>query len=101
MEKNKNLKISADGCQGSPHALGTRADLWFGHGCSGHRMRSEHERTRMFSEQERNHGLGMDALVTVGTTLWSEHSPNLKVHKPSIFSLASRMAAWSTPLQQP
>ena len=38
----------------SPYALGTRTELWFGHGCSGRRMRLEHER---------NYGLGMDALV--------------------------------------
>ena len=37
-------------------ARGTRTELWFGHGCSGHRMLLEHER---------NYGLGMDALVTV------------------------------------
>ena len=41
--------------QRSPYALGTRTELWFGHGCSGHRMLLEHERNR---------GLGMDALVT-------------------------------------
>ena len=40
----------------SPYALGTRTELWFGHGCSGHCMLLEHER---------NYGLGMDALVTV------------------------------------
>ena len=40
----------------SAYALGTRTELWFGHGCSGHRMLLEHER---------NYGLGMDALVTV------------------------------------
>ena len=28
----------------SPHALGTRTELWFGHGCSGERMLSKHER---------------------------------------------------------
>ena len=39
-----------------PYALGTRTELWFGHGCSGDRMLLEHER---------NYGLGMDALVTV------------------------------------
>ena len=38
------------------YALGTRAELWFGHGCSGERMLLEHER---------NYGLGMDALVSV------------------------------------
>ena len=40
----------------SAHALGTRTELWFWHGCSGQRMLLEHER---------NHGFGMDALVTV------------------------------------
>ena len=40
----------------SSHALGTRTRLWFGHGCSGHRMLWEHER---------DYGLGMDALVIV------------------------------------
>ena len=39
-----------------PDSLGTRTELWFGHGCSGHRMLLEHER---------NYDLGMDALVTV------------------------------------
>ena len=42
-------------------AFGTRTELWFehwfGHGCSGHRMLSEHKQ---------NYGLGMDAVVTVG-----------------------------------
>ena len=40
----------------SGYALGTRTELWFGHGCSGRRM---------LLENERNHGLGMDALVSV------------------------------------
>ena len=40
----------------SPYALGTRTDLCFGHGCSGHGMLLEHERI---------YALGMDALVTV------------------------------------
>ena len=40
----------------SSYALRTRTLLWFGHGCSGHRMLSEHERY---------YGLGMDALVIV------------------------------------
>ena len=39
----------------SPYALGTRAEFWFEHGCSCHRVLLEHER---------NSGLGMDALVT-------------------------------------
>ena len=38
------------------YALGTRTELWFGHGCSGYCMLLEHER---------NYGLGMDALDTV------------------------------------
>ena len=37
-------------------ALVTVRELWFWHGCSGHRMLLEHKR---------NYGLGMDALVTV------------------------------------
>ena len=40
----------------SPYALRTRSLLWFGHGCSGHCVLSEHEHYD---------GLGMDALVTV------------------------------------
>ena len=40
------------------YALGTRTDLWFGHGFSRERMHLEHERT---------YGLGMDSLVSVCT----------------------------------
>ena len=40
----------------SAYALGTRTELWFGHGCSGQRMILEHER---------NFGSGLDALVSV------------------------------------
>ena len=40
----------------SSYALGARTLLWFGHGCSGHRMLLEHKRY---------HGLGTDALVIV------------------------------------
>ena len=40
----------------SPYALGTLTELCFGHGCSGHRM---------LLENERSYGLGMDALVIV------------------------------------
>ena len=40
----------------SADALGTRSELWFGHGCSGQRMLLEHDR---------KYGLGMDALVSV------------------------------------
>ena len=77
----------------SPYALGTRTELWFGHGYSADRMLSEHERNygvgmklwssyalptrtevwfghgcsghRMLFQHERKYGLGMDALVTV------------------------------------
>ena len=57
-------------------ALGTRKFLWFGHGCSCHRARLEHERFYDLgmdalesvgnAEHKRSHGLGMDALETVG-----------------------------------
>ena len=51
-----------------PYALGTRAELRFGHGCSV---------KRVLLEQERNYGLDMDALVTEcswnTTELWSGH----------------------------
>ena len=40
----------------SAYALGTRTLLWFGHGCFGQRMLSEHERY---------YDLRMDALVSV------------------------------------
>ena len=42
--------------EAGPYALGTRTLFWFGHGCSGNRMLSKHERY---------HGLGMDAVVAV------------------------------------
>ena len=89
------------------YAHGTRTDLWFGHGCSGHACSWNKNgiivRAWMFWSPN---ALGtrspvwfgyMDALVIVCATLWFEHSPNLKVHKPSICSLAPKMAAWSTP----
>ena len=52
----------------SSHALGTRTELCFGHGCCGERMQLEHER---------NYALGMDAAVSVcswntnGSMLWA------------------------------
>ena len=42
----------------SSYAHGARTLSWLGHGCSGHRMLSEHERS---------YGLGTDALVIVCT----------------------------------
>ena len=53
------------GCCRAPYALGTRTELWFGHGCFGDRMLLEHER---------NYGLGMDAAgshaLGTQTELW-------------------------------
>ena len=59
------------------YALGTRTELWFGHGCSGHGMLLEHERNcglgigcsgdRLLLEHERYYALGMDSLVSVGS----------------------------------
>ena len=71
----------------SLYALGTQTELWFGHGCRGHRGRLERERNYGSSiglgmvtelwfwhgccghrgrlERERNYGLGMDAVVIV------------------------------------
>ena len=52
----------------SAYALGTRTDLWFGHGCSGQRM---------LLKRERNYDLSIDALVSVcswntnGTMVWA------------------------------
>ena len=52
----------------SSYALGTRTRLWFGHGCSGQRRLSQHER---------DYGLDMDSLVIVcsGNTneIWFGH----------------------------
>ena len=93
----------------SPYAFGTRKETCFWHGCSGHRMLLEFWNARelwfghgcfgrrVFLEHGRSYVLGMDALVMVRMTSWVEHSPNLKAHKPSICSLASKMAAWNSP----
>ena len=51
----------------SAYVLGTRALLWFGHGCSGYRM---------FWEHERHYGLGMGALVNVRKT--RHHNPEAR-----------------------
>ena len=64
----------------SAYALGTRALLWFGHGCF---------RQGMLSEHERYHGLGVDALVSVCSRntnvimvwawmLWSAYAPGTR-----------------------
>ena len=88
----------------SPCARGPRTSLWFGHGCTGHRVLVDHERTtnvimvwaRMHwsacargprTDYERYYGLSMDALVTVcsWTTnvimvrAWMHWSPPAKV----------------------
>ena len=59
----------------SPCARGPRTSLWFGHGCTGHRVFVDHERYyglghgctghRVLVDHECYYGLGMDALVTV------------------------------------
>ena len=58
-------------------ARGTQTSFWFGHGCSGERMLSKHERyyglgmDALVSVDSGNtnvyYGLGMDALVSVGS----------------------------------
>ena len=63
----------------SPYALGTRTELCFGHGCSGHRILMKHERIYALGIDVlvRNYALGMDASVTVcswntnGIMLWA------------------------------
>ena len=70
----------------SSYALGTRTELWFGHGCSGHRMLWEHER---------DYGLGMDALVSVcsgntnGIMVWAWMLW-------SAYALGTRTALWAS-----
>ena len=54
--RNTNVIMVWAWAHRQPYALGTRTLSWFGHGCSGNRM---------LLEQERYHGLGMDALATV------------------------------------
>ena len=60
--------MEGHGCCRAPYALGTQAELWFGHGCSGDRMLLEHKR---------KYGLGTDALViacswnTNGIMVWA------------------------------
>ena len=42
----------------SPYALGTRTELWFGHGCAGHRMLLEPGRNYgfdMYPKSKREH----------------------------------------------
>ena len=53
---NTNVIMARAWMLWSSYALRTRTLSWLGHGCSGHRMLFEHERS---------HGLGMDALVIV------------------------------------
>ena len=67
----------------SPYALGTQAELWFGHGCSGHRMLLEHER---------NYGLGMDALVTVCS--WRPCTKNLDFVMVAAWMVCEIRDAW-------
>ena len=70
----------------SAYALGTRSELWFGHGCSGQRTHRNTNGIMVWawmlwsahsSKHERNYGLGMDALVSVcswntkGNMVWA------------------------------
>ena len=54
--RNTNVSMIWAWMLWSSYVLGTRTELCFGHGCSGERMLSKHER---------NYVLGMDALVIV------------------------------------
>ena len=54
LEHERNYGLCMDAL--APLALGTRTESCFGHGCAGHRM---------LLENERNHALGMKALVIV------------------------------------
>ena len=68
----------------SSYALGTRTRLWFGHGCSGHRMLWEHER---------DYGLGMDALVSVCS--WNTNEIMVWAWMLwSAYALATRTRLW-------
>ena len=69
LQTRKNVAPSVSFSLSSHHiCLGTRTELCFGHGCSGHPILLEHER---------NYALGMDALVTLsssntnGIMLWA------------------------------
>ena len=68
----------------SPDGLGKRTESWFAHGCSGHRMRLEHER---------NFALGMDALVNV----WSWNTNGRMVWAGMLwfpYALGTRTELW-------
>ena len=70
------------------YALETRTLLWFGHGCSGNRMLSKHERY---------YGLGMDALVVVCSS-FSRSCPRLFAARPPLQpSWLASPAPWPTP----
>ena len=87
------------GCAGQRMllALGTRTELWFGHGCAGQRMLLERGQSwfwhgcsgqRMLLEHARNHGLGMDALVSVCSWLL-EHERNYGLGMDALVSVCS------------
>ena len=68
----------------SSYALGTRMELWFGHGCSGHRMLLEHEW---------NYCLGMDALVIICS--WNANGIMVWTWMLwSSYALGTRMGLW-------
>ena len=70
----------------SSYALGTRTELWFGHGCSGHRMLWAHER---------DYGFGMDALVSVCSGNANEIMVSAWMLWSS-YALGTRTALWAS-----
>ena len=68
----------------SPYALGKQTELWCWHGCSGQRMLLEHEP---------NHGLRMDALVSVCS--WNTNRIMVCAWMLwSVYALGTRTESW-------
>ena len=78
--RNTNIIMVCAWMLWSAYALGKRTLLWFGHGCFGQRMLSEHERY---------YGLGMDALVSA----CSRNTKTLKSAKPGELMRHARSTA--------
>ena len=75
----------------SAYALGTRSELWVGHGCSGQRVLLEHEG---------KYGLGMDALVSAlietRTELWFGHGcSGQRTHRNTKGNMVWAWMLWS------
>ena len=79
LEHERNYGLGMDALV----TVGTRTELWFGHGCSGDCMLLEHER---------NYGLGMHALVTVGSWMLVEHERNYGLGMDALVTACS----WNT-----